>query len=183
MNRDEARKLVWEHLTEENMRKHVLAVEAVMRGLARHFGQDEDTWGLAGLLHDLDYEKTRDDPSQHGLVSAGMLDEMGVRYVYQAKLELGGKKRTVDFLVPDKKLVIEYRSCFWHACPIHYRGVKGGILGRGWWERKMRRNRERDKELERLLEENGYRLLVVWEHDMKKGPDYVRRMLEVAQCA
>jgi len=78
MNREEAVELVWKHLTEDTMRKHVLAVETVMRGLARHFGEDEETWGLAGLLHDLDYEQTRDDPDRHGRMSGEMLEQMGV---------------------------------------------------------------------------------------------------------
>ncbi len=103
-----------------------------------------------------------------------ILDSMGVPYVYQAKLELGGKKRTVDFLIPEKRLVIEYRSCFFHGCPLHYRGVKGGILGKEWWERKIDRNRRRDRELEELLRRHGYRLVVIWSHDRKR----IREILE-----
>jgi len=78
MDREKAVELVWEHLREDMMRKHVLAVEAVMRGLARHFGEDEETWGLAGLLHDLDYEQTRDDPERHGRISGEILTDMNV---------------------------------------------------------------------------------------------------------
>ena len=78
MNREEAVELVWKHLPDEMMRKHVLAVEAVMRGLARHLGEDENTWGMAGLLHDLDYEMTRDDPDRHGRLSGEMLREKGI---------------------------------------------------------------------------------------------------------
>lgn len=103
-----------------------------------------------------------------------ILDELGVKYVYQAKLNLGGKKRTVDFLIPDKKLVIEYRECFWHGCPIHFKGVKGGILGSEWWEKKIERNRRRDRELEELLRKHGYRLVVIWGHDRKR----MREILE-----
>jgi len=78
MNRDEAMELVWKHLPDDMMRKHVLAVEAVMRGLARHFGEDETVWGMAGLLHDLDYEMTRTDPERHGRLSGEMLRELGI---------------------------------------------------------------------------------------------------------
>ncbi|MFZ5767532.1 MAG: HDIG domain-containing metalloprotein [Bacillota bacterium] len=66
------------HLTNKNMRKHSLAVEAVMRALARRLGQDEEKWGLAGILHDIDYEQTRDDPQRHSMLGADMLAEMGV---------------------------------------------------------------------------------------------------------
>ena len=88
---------------------------------------------------------------------AELLDSLGVRYVRYAKV-LG---HTVDFYVPDRKLVIEYRSCFWHAhegCP-KFRIPKSN---REYWEKKLMRNRERDKEFEETLKKNGYNLLVVW---------------------
>ena len=78
MTRDEAWKLVEDGLKEDNLRKHVLAVEAVMRALARKLGGDEETWGLAGLLHDIDYEETKDDPDRHAILGAGRLKEFGV---------------------------------------------------------------------------------------------------------
>ncbi len=61
-----------------NLRKHILAVEAVMRRLAVHFGEDPESWGLAGLLHDIDYETTKDDPDRHSLEGGEMLAAMGV---------------------------------------------------------------------------------------------------------
>jgi uncharacterized protein len=78
MNRDEAMALMEARLTNKNLRKHVLAVAYVMRGLARRFGEDEDRWELVGLLHDLDYEDTKDAPERHGLVSGEWLHELGV---------------------------------------------------------------------------------------------------------
>ncbi|RLI40775.1 phosphohydrolase, partial [Candidatus Bathyarchaeota archaeon] len=58
MTRDEAFRLVEENVGKKNIVKHMLAVEAIMRSLAKHFGEDENLWGLTGLLHDIDYEKT-----------------------------------------------------------------------------------------------------------------------------
>ncbi|MDY0274757.1 MAG: HDIG domain-containing protein [Desulfomicrobium sp.] len=52
---------------------HALETEAVMRKLADHLGQDMQLWGLTGLLHDLDYQDTKDTPTQHGLLSAQLL--------------------------------------------------------------------------------------------------------------
>ena len=66
------------HLEADNLRKHSLASEAIMRALARRLGHDEETWGLAGLLHDLDYAQTQDDPARHGLVTEKILQEKGV---------------------------------------------------------------------------------------------------------
>ena len=53
--------------------QHSLASEAVLRALARHFGEDEDVWGLTGLLHDVDYPATAEHPERHGLDGAELL--------------------------------------------------------------------------------------------------------------
>jgi len=74
MDREEALSLLKKKLKNNNLIKHCLAVEAAMRGLARYFGEDEERWGLAGLLHDLDYEETKDNPSSHGLLTSRMLE-------------------------------------------------------------------------------------------------------------
>jgi putative nucleotidyltransferase with HDIG domain len=57
VNRAEALKLVEEHTQNQNLIKHMLAVEAAMRSYARKYHEDEEEWGIVGLLHDFDYEK------------------------------------------------------------------------------------------------------------------------------
>ncbi|MCK4691400.1 MAG: HDIG domain-containing protein, partial [Desulfuromonadales bacterium] len=58
ITRERSLELLKQQLTNPNLIKHCLASEAVMRALARHFGADEELWGLTGLLHDLDVELT-----------------------------------------------------------------------------------------------------------------------------
>ena len=57
MTLDEAFQLLTEYTTKDGLIKHALAVEAAMRAYARKFGEDEEAWGIVGLLHDFDYEK------------------------------------------------------------------------------------------------------------------------------
>ena len=57
MTRDEALPLMHEYTESESLRRHMYCVEIAMRGYAKHYGEDEEAWGLAGLLHDFDYEK------------------------------------------------------------------------------------------------------------------------------
>ncbi|RKO67809.1 HD domain-containing protein [Desulfofundulus salinus] len=97
MTRDEAYTLLTRHLKTRNLVKHSLAVEAVMRGLARHFGQDEDIWGLAGLLHDIDYDWTKDEPARHSMEGADLLAREGlpeeIVYAVRAHNEVHGLPR------------------------------------------------------------------------------------------
>jgi len=72
--REEALALLKEYNTKENLIKHALAVEGVMRYVARKRGEDEDLWGVVGLIHDLDYEQFAD---QHCTKTAEILRERG----------------------------------------------------------------------------------------------------------
>jgi putative nucleotidyltransferase with HDIG domain len=78
MTRTEALELLHARLKNQNLCKHCLAVEACLRNLARRLGEDIDKWGITGLLHDIDYEETKDDPGRHGLVSAEFLEGLGL---------------------------------------------------------------------------------------------------------
>lgn len=77
MQRDEIVAEVQKRITTKNLFKHILSVEAVMRRLAQRFAEDEDRWGAAGLLHDIDYEETKDDPHRHSLISGQIAQELG----------------------------------------------------------------------------------------------------------
>jgi putative nucleotidyltransferase with HDIG domain len=76
MNREEAWNLMCEWTESDSLRKHMLAVEAAMRAYARRFGEDEEKWGVTGLLHDMDYEK-HPTPDEHPMVGVRELERRG----------------------------------------------------------------------------------------------------------
>jgi len=77
MDRDDALDSVMANVENQNMVKHMLATEAVMRALARRLRENEEEWGLTGLLHDIDVELTEGDFSAHGKLGADLVKELG----------------------------------------------------------------------------------------------------------
>jgi putative nucleotidyltransferase with HDIG domain len=73
LTRKEALSLVKKNVSKRNIVYHMIAVEAIMRGLARRFGEDEDLWGLTGLLHDIDYERIGEAWDKHGILAEEIL--------------------------------------------------------------------------------------------------------------
>jgi len=103
MERQEALDLVFELVSEPNLCNHMLSTEAVMRALARRFEQDPDYWGLAGLVHDLDYDETINDFPRHGYVTSEILREKGVpEEILDAVVAHAGHRERVTLL--DKAL-------------------------------------------------------------------------------
>ena len=78
ITRESALELLHRHIKNEKMIFHCLASEAVMQGLARKLGQDEEKWGLAGHLHALDVEVTNADPNIHGTQTEVLLKDFDV---------------------------------------------------------------------------------------------------------
>jgi putative nucleotidyltransferase with HDIG domain len=76
MNRDEAFALVCEYTQSESLRRHMMAVEFAVRAYAVKFGEDEQKWGIVGLLHDFDYERWP-DPPDHPLKGSEILKDRG----------------------------------------------------------------------------------------------------------
>ena len=77
MDRQTARQLVRKYADKDITVRHLISVEGVMRALGRHFDQDVDRWGLAGLFHDLDQDKTHDQLDRHGHQSVEWLRAEG----------------------------------------------------------------------------------------------------------
>jgi putative nucleotidyltransferase with HDIG domain len=76
LNREESWELLCGWTASDSLRKHMLAVEAAMRAYARKFGEDEEKWGITGLLHDMDYEK-HPTPDEHPMVGVQELEGRG----------------------------------------------------------------------------------------------------------
>ncbi len=85
ISRDEALALLKKYLRNDKLIKHSLAVEAIMSKLAEKLAKDKEVWGLTGLLHDVDYEYTKDEPEKHATIGAqileGLLPEQAIHAV------------------------------------------------------------------------------------------------------
>jgi putative nucleotidyltransferase with HDIG domain len=103
MTRTEALEWVKTEIHAPNLIKHILAVEASCRRLAEHFGEDPEFWGFAGLLHDLDYERTLHTPEKHTWLAAEWLREKGIDegiiYTVQAHAEAVPPKSKLDWAI------------------------------------------------------------------------------------
>ena len=77
MTREEAFDSIKANIENENSIKHMLATEAIMRALATHLGEDEEEWGLTGLLHDIDMELTEGNMHTHSKLGADLVKELG----------------------------------------------------------------------------------------------------------
>lgn len=75
--REKALNLINEYLKNENLKKHLLASEALMKELAKKFGEDEEIWGVTGLIHDIDWEITKESPEKHSILGAEILEKEG----------------------------------------------------------------------------------------------------------
>ena len=76
ISRKEALELVSKEVKNKNLVNHMIAVSAIMKKMAEHVNEDPILWELVGMLHDIDYEKTSNDFSQHGLISADMVKDL-----------------------------------------------------------------------------------------------------------
>ena len=98
------------------------------------------------------------------------LHAMGLRYRVCAR-PIPDVPRAVDVVFRPARVAVEVRGCFWHGCPEHYRQPKAN---EGYWAAKVARNVARDADTERRLDEAGWMLLAVWEHeDPREAADKV----------
>lgn len=101
ISRKDAVGVVKENVSNKNLRKHMYAVSDIMEALAEDLGEEKDEWYRAGMLHDVDYEKTKEDPEKHGKVSAEMVEKTVSEKVADAILSHNFEHTEVE---PEKKL-------------------------------------------------------------------------------
>ena len=77
INREKALELLKQHLKDQYTYKHSLALEAIMKKLAKKFNENEAKWGIAGLMHDIDWDYTKEDLSKHSLLGTEILEKEG----------------------------------------------------------------------------------------------------------
>jgi predicted hydrolase (HD superfamily) len=118
--RDVALQLIEAHVKSPGLRKHCLAVEAAMGALHDHFaanhpelikGSHKDTWTLAGLLHDADWEVCKDEPSQHTLKTLVWLREAGVQHNALIDAILTHAHHVTSYRQPESKLEWSLYCC------------------------------------------------------------------------
>lgn len=97
-------------------------------------------------------------------------------YRYRIHYPISGKSKVVkpDICFPQKKIAIFIDGCFWHACPTCYKEPKSNVE---FWRKKIQRNRARDLEDIENLKNLGWRVLRIWEHEIKKSSEGVINMI------
>ncbi len=118
MNRQEALKLVKKMVPQKNLVKHMLAAEAVMKELANKFGEDEEKWGLAGLLHDLDYAETFDKPDIHAVRTAEILTDYGLDSSIVNAIKAHNHKAEMNTRMAKALYVVDPLTGFIVACAL-----------------------------------------------------------------
>ncbi|MCH8300723.1 MAG: HDIG domain-containing protein [Candidatus Marinimicrobia bacterium] len=111
MTRDEVLSLMHEYVVNENLRRHMYAVEAAMRTYAGIYNKDEEVWGITGLIHDFDYEKYPSE-AEHSVVGADILEEKGYppEVVHAVRSHVPGSATPRDALL-DKTLFAVDELC------------------------------------------------------------------------
>ncbi len=87
MTREETINILKKKLFNKNLLKHSLAVAAIMKDLAEYFNEDQQEWEFAGLLHDIDYEETKNDPKKHSIIGAEYLKSLGFKDSFCCAIE------------------------------------------------------------------------------------------------
>lgn len=151
LSRERALELLRAQNPDAHLMNHALQSEAIMRGLARQLEQDEELWGLSGLLHDIDFPMTKDAPEQHGLMALdllkGELPEEALYAISAHNTEGTGvePKSTLDFALRAAESATGLISANALVRPDGMSGMKPKSLKKKMKEKAFAANVDRDR--------------------------------------
>lgn len=106
-------------------------------------------------------QSNRSKDTKPELALRKQLHALGLRYRVCTR-PLPGLRRTADIVFRPARVAVEVRGCFWHGCPEHYRAPAANAT---YWSGKVQRNKHRDAENEQRLQDAGWLLIPIWEHE------------------
>jgi DNA mismatch endonuclease (patch repair protein) len=137
-------------------------------------GDRRESWASSPAVRaSMQSNRPRDTRPEIALRSA--VHRLGLRYRVSAP-PLPGLRYTADLLFTRAKVAVFVDGCFWHGCPEHHTVA---ATNAGYWAEKVRRNRERDAETDRLLRESGWHVIRIWEH--QEIDDSARRIAKAVR--
>ncbi|WP_285781698.1 very short patch repair endonuclease [Microbispora sp. NBRC 16548] len=123
-------------------------------------GSRAESWASSeGTRASMRSNRPRDTKPELALRRA--VHALGLRYNVAAR-PLPAVRRTADMVFPRIRVAVFLDGCFWHGCPAHHSVAKTNA---DYWAEKVRRNRERDLETDRMLREAGWSVIRIWEHE------------------
>ncbi|MCX7703920.1 MAG: HDIG domain-containing protein [Planctomycetota bacterium] len=118
MSIKDAETLVEQHIKTKNLLKHTYAVAAIMHALALRLNQNPETWELAGLLHDLDYDETKENPQLHGIRTVEILKDYDVPQEVIDSIKAHNERKTPENLFEYAIICADNISGFLVACAL-----------------------------------------------------------------
>ncbi len=107
--------------------------------------------------------------------SSGTKPELILSKLLGKKIKKNNLPGSPDFVFPRRRVAVFVHGCFWHRCPIC--SLQLPKRNRAFWAEKFRTNKERDSEVSRKLENMGWSVIVVWEHELKAHPEKVKERI------
>jgi DNA mismatch endonuclease (patch repair protein) len=104
------------------------------------------------------------------------LHASGLRFIVDAPLPVPGVRRRADAVFPRARVAVFMDGCFWHGCAIHFRPVN---VNADYWNPKIKRNMERDRQTDAMLADLGWHAVRIWEHELRTDAGVAEVVAEV----
>jgi DNA mismatch endonuclease (patch repair protein) len=168
---------VWDHQGDESESAAAHALRAALRDASRD--SHDGAWASSAAAGKVMRGNQRRDTKPE-LEVRRILHAQGVRYRVDLPLTFD-RRRRADIAFTKVRLAVFVDGCFWHGCPVHYISPATNPT---YWEAKVARNRERDMETAARLEQSGWTVLRLWEHeDPRKAAELVQETVARLRAA